>query len=183
MFTKVSTAIQWAIHPIPTHILPDDKSELYSFIKKSIKKAKEVTIGAAWYLNKDRAASLSKQATSVVVSINPDDVFILLPALFLFSKCLKVEKTTQADQYTQCTNCYRFGHASPRCTQKHPTCPYCSLHDTRSAHRCQNPTCPEGDDSNAVSDGGPTSPPPCPNCDDDHDAFYEECMARPIPPA
>jgi len=118
----------------------------------------------------------------VVVSVNPDDVPILLPALFLFSKRLKVEKTTQANRYTQCLNCYRFGHADPRCALKHPTCPYCALHHTRSAHRCQNPTCPKGGDTKAVSGCCPTSPPHCPNCGDDHDAFSRECKARPVPP-
>jgi len=118
----------------------------------------------------------------VVVSVNPYDVPILLPALFLFSKHLKVEKTTQANRYTQCLNCYRFRHAHPRCTQKHPTCPYCALPDTRSAHRCQNPTCPKGGDTKAVSGCCPTFPPHCPNCGDDHDACSRECKARPGPP-
>jgi len=181
-FTQAPTAIQLAIHSIPTDVLPEDDEQLFTFIKNSINNAKGVTIGSATYLNKDRAARLSKQATSVVVSVNPDDVPVLLPALFLFSKRLKVEKTTQANRYTQCLNCYRFGHAHPRCPQKHPTCPYCALHQTRSAHRCQNPTCPKGGDSKAVSGCCPTSPPHCPNCGDDHDAFSRECKARPVPP-
>jgi len=148
-----------AIHSIPTDVLPEDDEQLFTFIKNSIHNAKAVTIGSASYLNKDRATRLSKQATSVVVSVNPDDVPVLLPALVLFSKRLKVEETTQANLYTQCLNCYRFGHAHPRCSQKHPTCPYCALHHTRSAHRCQNPTCPRGGDTKAVSGCCPTSPP------------------------
>jgi len=181
-FTKAPTTVQLAIHSIPTHILPDDDEQLFDFIKKSVRNAKEVTISAARYLNQSRAVRLTKQATSVVVSVNPDDVPILCPALFLFSKRLKVEKTTQANRYTQCTNCYRFGHAHAQSTQKHPTCPYCALHHTRSAHRCQNPTCPKGGDSKAVSNCSPTSPPHCLNCGDGHDAFYKECRARPVPP-
>jgi len=118
----------------------------------------------------------------VVVSIKPEDVPILLPTLFLFSKRLKVEKTTQANRYTQCLNCHRFGHAHARCTQKHSTCPYCALHHTRSMHRCQNPTCPKCGDTKAVSSCCPTSPPHCPNCSDDHDAFSRDCKARPVPP-
>jgi len=120
----------------------------------------------------------------VVVFINPKDVPILLPALFLFSKRLKVEKTTQANQYTQCTNRYRFGHPSPRCSQKYRPCPYCALHHTRSAHRCQtsNPTFPKGGDSKAVTDCCPTSPPHGPNSGDDDNAFYKECSAGPILP-
>jgi len=181
-FTQALPTIQLAVHSIPTDILPEDDEQLFTFIKNSIHKTKAVTIAAARYLNQDRAARLSKQATSVVVSVNPDDVPILTPALFLFSKLLKVEKTTQANRYTQCTNCYRFGHAHARCTQKQPTCPFCALHHTRSAHRCQNPTCPKGGDSKAISGYCPTPPPHCPNCGDDHHDFSRTCKARPVPP-
>jgi len=139
-------------------------------------------IGSARYLNNDPAARLSKPATAVVVSVNPDDVPTLLPALFLFSKQLKVEKMTQANRYPQCLNCYRFGHAHARCTEKHPTCPYCALHHTRSAHGCQNPTCPKRGDTKAVSGCGPTSRPHCPKCGDNRDAFFRDCKARPVPP-
>ena len=161
-FTKAPTTVQLAIHSIPTHILPDHDNQLFDFIKKSIHYAKEVTIGAARYLNQSRAVRLTKQATSVVVFVNPDSLPILLPALFLFSERLKVVKTAQANCYTQCTKCYRFGHAHARCTQKHPTCPYRALHHTRWAHRCQNLTCPKGGDSRAIPDCCPTSPPPLP---------------------
>jgi len=85
MFTQAPTSIQWAIHSIPTDVLPDDDKQLFTFIKNSIHNTKAVTIGSARYLNNVRTARLSKQATSVVVSVNPDDVPILLPALFLFS--------------------------------------------------------------------------------------------------
>ena len=98
-FTQAPTAIQLAIHSIPTDVLPDNDEQLFTFIKNSIHNAKAVTIGSARYLNKDRTARLSKQATSVVVSVNPDDVPILLPALFLFLKRLKVEKRMQANRY------------------------------------------------------------------------------------
>jgi len=181
-FTKAPTTVQLAIHSIATHILPDDYDQPFNFIKKSIENAREVTISAAWYLNQSRPVRLTKQATSVVGSIKPDDVPILLPAFFLFSKRLKVEKTTEPNRYTHCTNCYRCGHAHARCTQKHPTWPYCALHHTHSAHRCHNPTCPKGGDSRAIPDCCPTSPPHYPNCGEDHDAFSKECRARPIPP-
>ena len=180
--TQAPTTIQFAIHSIPAEVLPEDENQLFTFIKNSIHNAKAVTIGSARYLHKDRTAGLPKQPTSVVFSVNPDDVPILLPALFFFSKGLKVEKTTQANRYTQCLNCYRFGQAHPQCTQKHQTCPYCALHPTRSAHRSQNPTCPKGGDIKAVSGCCPTSPPHCPNCGDDHAAFSRECKARPVSP-
>ena len=181
-FTQAPTVVQLAIPSIPTYILLEDDKELFTFIKNSILHAKVVEIGAARYLNQSCAIRHTKQATSVLVSVNPDDVPILLPAIFLFLKRLNVEKTMQANLYTQSTNYYRFGHASARYTKKHPTCPYCALHHTRSAHRCQNPTCPKGGDSNTGSGSCPTSPPHCPNCGDDHAAFSGECRARTIAP-
>ena len=73
-FTQAPTAIQLAFHSIPTDGLPEDDEQLFTCIKHSIHHAKAVTIGSARYLNKDRAARLSKQGTSVVVSVHPDNV-------------------------------------------------------------------------------------------------------------
>ena len=148
-----------AIHSIATHILPDDDEHMFTFIKNSFYNTKEVNIGAARYLNKDRATRRTQQATSVVLSINPNDVSILLPAVFLFSKRLQVEKATQANHYTQFINCYRFRHAFAQCTEMHTTFPSGALNNTCSAHRCQYPTCSKCGDAKAVSGCCPTSPP------------------------
>ena len=123
-----------------------------------------------------------QETTSVVVSVNPDDVEKLLPGIFLFSEYRMVERVLHANRYTQCNNCYRFGHASARCTQKHPMCLYCALHHTCLAYRWQNPTCPQGGHERPVSGCCPTSPLHCPNCACDHDAFSKKCRARPVPP-
>ena len=61
---------------------------------------KAISIKSARYLNTDRDLRLSKQKTSVVVSVDPDHVNKLLPYLFLFSERLKVEKIVQANRYT-----------------------------------------------------------------------------------
>jgi len=111
MFTQAATGIQLALHSIPTHILPEDDEQLYILIKSRIYNGKELQSGAARNLNKDRAAWRTRLATAVVFSINPNNVPILLPGIFLFSKPLKVEKMTQANRYTQGTNCYWFGPA------------------------------------------------------------------------
>lgn len=113
MFTQMPTAIQLAIHLIPTHVLPEDDKWLLTFMTSSIHHAKEVTMGKARNLDKDRHSGLSKQATSVVASVDPNDFPFPLQVLFLLSKRLQVEKMIQANRYTQRTNCYQFGHASP----------------------------------------------------------------------
>jgi len=114
-FTQAPTSLQLAIHSIPTQILPEDDEQLFTFIKTGILNAKAVEIGVDWYFNPNRATRLTKQATLLVVSVNPDDVPMLLPAIFLFSKRLKVQKTTQVNHETQCTNSYQVGHAAARC--------------------------------------------------------------------
>ena len=120
-FSLGPTAIQLAIHSVPIDLLPDDDDQLFPFLKSSILNAKAVKISAARYLNNDRASKISKQATSVVISVDHDDLQKLLPSFFLFCELLKVEKTVNANRYTQCNNCYRFGHASQRCKQTHPS--------------------------------------------------------------
>ena len=59
--------------------------------------AKETMIISARYLNKDRDSRLSKKATSVVVSIDPDDVGKLISGIFLVSDGRKVEKVVQTN--------------------------------------------------------------------------------------
>ena len=113
-FTLVPTAIQVALHSISTDLLPDDDNQLYPWLKQSIQNAKAIPIRSARYLNKDRDLGLSKEITSLVISVDPEHVEHLLPRLVLFSERLKVEQMVQANRYTQCTNCYRFGHASQR---------------------------------------------------------------------
>jgi len=159
-FTQTPITILLGTHSIPIDILPYDDEQLFPSIQTSIHNTKPLTIGAAWYLNQAPADRLAKQATLLVVSVNPDHVPILLPVPFLFSKRLKIKKTMQANQYTQGTNCSLFGHTSSRFTQKNPSCPYCTLPHPRSPHRCQNPTSTKGGDSKAVSSCCPSFPPP-----------------------
>ena len=46
-FTQGPTGVQLAIHSIPTHILPDDDEQLFTFLKNSILNTNAVEIGAA----------------------------------------------------------------------------------------------------------------------------------------
>ena len=85
------TAVQLAIHSILCDVLPDDDDELFPLLKRYIKNAQETSIISARYLHKDRDSRLSKKATSVVVSVNRDDVEKLLSGIFLFSEGRKVE--------------------------------------------------------------------------------------------
>jgi len=117
----------------------------------------------------------------VVVTVDPQHVSALTSRVFILSQKRKVELAISANRTSQCRNCWRYGHAHQRCPATHPTCPICALHHTCASHRCQNPTCPMCGNNKPVPSCGPTSPPHCCNCGNDHTATFKECPARPSP--
>ena len=181
-FYLAPTAIYLAVDSVPTEILPDDNDELFPFLKESIRNAQAVAISAARDLNNDRPAQISKEAYSIIVSVDPQDVQKRFPPFFLYSAPFKVIKTVNTNRYTPYSNCYYFGPTSQLCKQKHPLCPRCELHHTRATNRFQNRTCPKHEHSRLVSRCCPTSGPHCPSSGSSHDAFSRECRVRAIPP-
>ena len=83
-----------------------------------------------------------KTATSVIVSVYPGDIPTMGTSIRLFSRSHTVERAYSSNRYTQCRNCWGFGHLAQRCDSKDPVCRLCSLNHTRANHRCLNPTCP-----------------------------------------
>ena len=134
---------------------------------------------SARYLNPSRDSSETKQATSVVITDDPQNVSALTSGVVILSQKRKVELAFSSSSTSQCRNRWRYGHAHQRCPATHPTCPICWLHYTRAAHRCQNPTCPGSGNNKPVPSCCPTSPPHCCNCGKNHTATYRECPARP----
>jgi len=175
------TAVQLAIHSLPLRFLPQDEEELFPYIRQAVLND-TVTPGlSARYLNPDRDSQSTKQATSVVVTIDPQHVSALTSEVFILSQKGKVELAFSANRTSQCRNCWRYRHAHQRCPATHPTSPICALHHTRASHRCQNPTCPRGGNNKPVPSCCPTSPPHCCNCGNDQTATFKECPARPSP--
>ena len=68
---------------------------------------------------------------------------------------------------------------APRSTPPAPFVRFIILAQPRDV---RTPRGRKGGDSKAISGCCPTSPPHCPNCGDDHDAFCRTCRARPVPP-
>jgi len=176
------TAVQLAIHGLPLRFLPQDEEELFPYIRQAILDDKATQILSGRYLNPSRDSRATKQATSVVITVDPHNVSALTSGVVILSQKRKVELAFSSSRTSQCKNCWRYGHAHQRCPATHPTCPICALHHTRAAHRCQNPTCPRGGNNKPVPSCCPTSPPHCCNCGDDHTATFRECPARPPPP-
>jgi len=177
------TSVQLAIHGLPLRFLPQDEEELFPYIRQAILNDKATQILSARYLNPSRDSRETKQATSVVVTVDPHNVSALTSGVVILSQKRKVELTFSSSKSAQCKHCWRYGHAHQRCPATHPTCPICALHHTRAAHRCQNPTCPRSGNNKPVPSCCPASPPHCCNCGGDHTATFRECPARPPPPA
>jgi len=93
-----------------------------------------------------------------------------------------VERAYSSNRYTQCKNCWGFGHVAPRCPSVDPTCPISSLNHTRAMHRCPNLTCPGGGNLKATPGCCYSSPPRCANCEGAHTATHRDCVSRPAPP-
>ena len=173
------TAVQLAIHGLPLRFLPQDEEELSPYIRQAILNDKATPVLSARYLNPSRDSRETKQATSVVVTVDPQLVSTLTSGVFIHSQKRKVKLAFSTNRTSRCRNCWRYGHAHQRCPATHPRCPICALHHTRSAHRCQNPTCPRGGNNKPDQSCCPTSPPHCCNCGNDHTATFKECPARP----
>jgi len=175
------TAVQLAIHGLPLRFLPQDEEELFPYVRQAILNDKATPVLSARYLSPDRDSRNAKQATSVVVTVDPQHVSALTSGVFILSQKRKVELAFSASRTSQCKNCWRYGHAHQGCPATHPMCPICALHHTRMAHRCQNPTCPRSGTNKSVPSCCPTSLPHCCNCGNDHTATFKECLARPSP--
>ena len=93
-----------------------------------------------------------------------------------------VERVYSSNRYTQCRNCWGFGHVAPRCESKDPVCPLCSLNHSRAHHRCPNSTCPGSGNLKPLLNCCSSSPACCVNCGQDHSALYRDCSQRPVPP-
>jgi len=100
----------------------------------------------------------------------------------LFSRSRTIERAYSSNQYTQCKNCWGYGHVAPRCPLNCSRLPLCSLNHTRAMHLCPNPTCPGGGNSKAVPGCCSSSPHRCVNCGADHTAANRNGQSRPSPP-
>jgi len=154
------TAVQLAIHGFPLRFLPQDEEELFPYIWQAILNDKASQILSARYLNPSRDSRETKQASSVVITVDPQNVSALTSGVVILSQKRKVDLAFSSSRTAPCKNCWRYGHAHQRCPATHPTCPICVLPHTRAAHRCQNPTCPRSGNNKPVPSCGPTSPPP-----------------------
>ena len=181
-FRLAPNEAQLAIHSLPIAFLPEDPEELFPCLAESILNSKNIRILSARYLNPHAQSREGKSATSVIVSVHPGDVLTMGSSIRLFSRSRNVERAYSSNRYTQCKNCWGFGHVAPRCPSTSPVCPICSLNHTRAMHRCPNPTCPGGGNFKAAPGCCSSSPPRCTNCGGALTATHRDCDSRPTPP-
>ena len=181
-FRLAPNEAQLAIHSLPIAFLPEDLDELFPCLAESILNSKNKGILAARYLNPDAQCSEGKTATSIIVSVHPGDVLATGSSIRLFSRSRTVERAYSSNRYTQCKNCWGYGHVAPSCPSTSPICPICSLNHTRAMPRCPNPTCPGGGNLKGAPGCCSSSPPRCINCGGAHTATHRDCDSRPTPP-
>jgi len=104
------------------------------------------------------------------------------PSIRLFSRSRTIERAYSFNRYTQCKNCWGYGHVAPRCPSADPVCPISSLNHTRAMNWCPNPTCPGGGNLKAAPSCCSSSPPRCVNRSGDHTASNSDCETRRSPP-
>ena len=71
------TAVQLAIHGFPLRFLPQDEEELFPYIRHAILNDKATPVLSARYLNPSGDSRATKQATSVVITVDPQKVSAL----------------------------------------------------------------------------------------------------------
>jgi len=85
------TAVRLAIHGLPLRFLPQDEEELFPFIRQAIRNDKATQILSARYLNPGRDSRETKDATSVVITVDPHNVSALTSGVVILSQKRKVE--------------------------------------------------------------------------------------------
>ena len=174
---------QLAIHSVPIAFRPEDPDELFPCLAESILNSKNIRILAARFLHPNARSREGKSATSVIVSVHPGDVPVMGSSIRLFSRSRTVERAYSSNSYTQCKNCWGYGHVAPKYPSVDPVCPLCSLNHTRASHRCPNPTCRGGGNTKATPGCCSSSPPRCINCEGAHTPTHRDCVSRPSPPS
>jgi len=181
-FRLAPNEVQLAIHSLPIAFLPEDHNQLFPCLAESIVNSKDIRILAARYLNPNAQSREGKTATSVIISVHPGDVPAMGSSIRLFSRSRTTERAYSSNRYTQCKNCWGFGHVAPRCPATDPVCPICALNYTRASHQCPNPTCPGSGNLKATPGCCSSSPPRCANRGGPHTATHRDCVSRPSPP-
>ena len=183
-FRLAPTDLQFAIHGLPLDAMPGDDALLPSSLSTSIDNAKGFIIKGASCLNPDRQSrTAGKHACSVVVQVAAEHGWRMTdpPFALLYGENRVVERAYPSSPFTQCGNCWKFGHVKQRC--KNPTvCSLCAGPHPKSQHHCSNPSCLKEGNLKPTLNCCVASPACCPNSGEAHSASYRDCSARPVPP-
>jgi len=99
------TAVQLAIHGLPQRFLPQDEEELFPYLRQAILNDKATQILSARYINPSGDSWATKQATSVVVTVDPQKVSALTLGVVILSQTRIVELAFPSSRTSQCKNC------------------------------------------------------------------------------
>jgi len=91
------TAVQLAMPSLLLRFLAQDKEELFPYIRQAILNDKATLVLSARYLNPDQDSRGTQQATSVVLTVDPQHVSALTSGVFILSQKRKVELAFSAN--------------------------------------------------------------------------------------
>jgi len=102
------TAVQLAIQGLPLCFLAQDEEELFPYIRQAMLNDKVTQTLSARYLNPSRDSRETKQATSVVITVDLQNISALTSAVVILSQKRKVELAFCSSTTSQCKNCWRY---------------------------------------------------------------------------
>ena len=85
------TAVQLAIHGLPQRFLPQDEEELFPYIRQAIFNDKATQVLSPRYLNPSRDSRETTQATSGVITVDPQNVSALTSGVVILLQKRTVE--------------------------------------------------------------------------------------------
>jgi len=98
LFILAPTTVLLAIHTLPLRFLPQDEEELFPYLRQAILNNKATPIPSARSLNPSRDSRATKQATSVVVTVDPQHVAALPSGVVILSQKRKVQLAFSASR-------------------------------------------------------------------------------------
>jgi len=159
-FIRAPTTVQLAIHALPLRFLPKMKRISSHISGGQSSTTKRPRLSQPGTLTR---ANILGSPSRPLRWLSPSSPTTLRPLLQASSSSPRRVRSNLASPQAAPPSVEtegKYGQATQRCPATHPTCPICGLHHTRSASRCQNPTCPRSATNTRVPSCSPTSHPP-----------------------
>jgi len=177
-FRRTPTDSQVVIHGLALEATSNDEETLRSVMKESVFVGQQVNVTMARFLQKNPEIRLSKNYTSVVVSVPTDEVDKITPSVLIQGRCKAFALMWHSNLNKQYKKCYQDRHPKEGCKAAHQTCPICAGEHRLKEHKYTSPTCPTKGDWKIISDCCPVTPSKCAACGGNHPVYSMECPVK-----